>query len=335
MSAVDQQEILHESVQQAARLGGILGAAARYHLARPGKQLRGGLAQAVASRLGVDTPSARDLGVACELLHNASLVHDDIQDRDVLRRGRETVWVRFGEPVAINLGDHLLACAFACLAKLPAPAERRIRLVQVFAVATSRIACGQSDEILHREDLSLERDRYERIARDKTGPLLALPLACAAILAGLEERDVAAMREGGLLLGTAYQLADDVADLLDQKQRGEAGADLREGKLTWPAIDFLEHTTQPSKEHLLQLLSARERRTADVMPWVRAIRDSGAIERTMTRIDELLTAARSCWTVLPADCVGLLHDEVLRFERSLPACTNKGDDSDTSFEVAE
>ena len=326
---------LHARVQQTARLGGILGAAARYHLARAGGLMRGRLALAVAASLSVDQPSALDLAVACELLHNASLVHDDIQDGDILRRGREAVWVRFGQPVAINLGDHLLACAFAALAAMSAPPERRTRLVTLFARATSIIASGQSDEILRRDDQHLDRERYERIARDKTGPLLALPLESAAVLAGLEGEAVAAIREGGLLLGTAYQIADDIADLLDGKQRGEPGADLREGKLTWPLLDFLERAAPAVQDQLLALLVGRGRRTADVAPWVRAIRDDGAVERATLRAQELVTAARQAWSALPPPCQLLLAGEAERFLRTLPSSGQRSIASDEGVEVAK
>lgn len=309
---------IHARVQQAAELGGILGAAARHHFARAGQQFRGRLAHDMAVCLGVPAAAALDLAAACELLHNASLVHDDIQDRDVLRRGREAVWVRFGEPVAINLGDHLLASTFAVLAGLPVEAGARTRLIAAFARTTSVIARGQSDEILRRDDHEVDRERYEQIARDKTGPLLALPLEGAAIAAGLSERQITAVRNGGLLLGTAYQLADDVADLLDCKQRGEPGADLREGKLTWPMLDFLEHSDAAVQERLLSQLAARERRTTDVQPWVRAIRAAGSLERTLARVAALTRAAHKAWATAPAAGRELLQSVTERFERGLP-----------------
>jgi geranylgeranyl pyrophosphate synthase len=309
---------LHSRVQQAAELGGILGAATRHHLARAGQQFRGRLAHDMAVCLGVPKPVAIDLGAACELLHNASLVHDDIQDRDVLRRGREAAWVRFGEPVAINLGDHLLASSFAVLAGLAVDAGARTRLVAAFARTTSVIARGQSDEILRRDDHEVDRARYEQIAGDKTGPLLALPLESAAIVAGLPDVQIDAVRTGGLLLGAAYQLADDVADLLDCKQRGEPGADLREGKLTWPMLDFLERSDASVQDRLLGQLSARERRTTDVQPWVRAIRAAGSLDRTLQRIGELTHAAREAWSPVPAAGRALLRRVAQRFERELP-----------------
>jgi geranylgeranyl pyrophosphate synthase len=318
MRARKQAVVLHARVQQAAELSGILGAATRHHMALAGQQFRGLLAHDLAVRLGIPRAVAVDLGAACELLHNASLVHDDIQDRDVLRRGREAAWVRFGEPVAINLGDHLLASSFAVLAALPVDAGARTRLVAAFAPTTSVIARGQSDELLRRDDHEVDRARYEQIAADKTGPLLALPLESAAIVAGLPEAQIDAVRTGGTLLGTAYQLADDVADLLDCKQRGEPGADLREGKLTWPMLDFLEGSSASVQERLLGQLAARERRTTDVQPWVRAIRAAGSLDRTLRRVGELTRAACDAWSPVPAAGRALLRRVAQRFERALP-----------------
>ena len=319
MPAQSLHQHLHARLLRATQVPGVLGAAARHHLAVPGKQLRGRLAHDVAVALGAAKAPALELAAAVEMLHNASLVHDDIQDEDVLRRGRETVWLRFGRAVAINLGDHLLASSFGALAVLDAPAERRSRLVKLFTSATSTIACGQSDEILRRDDQELDLARYEQIARDKTGPLMALPIEGAAVLAGVDEAAVAAIREGGLLLGTAYQLADDVLDLLDRKQRGQAGADLREGKLTWPLLDYLERAPEPEHDRLLALLSARERRVTDVLPWVRVIRASGAVERTLERAATLVAASRAAWSTLPPACAAVLDREAARFTAALPA----------------
>lgn len=149
----------------------------RFHLSKPGKRIRARLAFHCAKHLGLPDHTCISWALAVDLLHNASLVHDDLCDGDTRRRGQETIAKRFGDPVALCCGDFFIATAFKILADLNAPAQ----LVQRFAVHMQHIAGGQAAEFTlvgypgWRE--------YQAIAIDKTAPLLSLPVLGAFDLA--------------------------------------------------------------------------------------------------------------------------------------------------------
>lgn len=290
---------LHDDVVAQSAATGILGAAARFHLARPGKEVRGRLAMRIAGALAVSEGAARGLATACELLHNASLVHDDVQDRDVVRRGRETVWSRFGEPIAINLGDHLIASAFRVLAEVDAPAPHRADLLAMFARATSTLAAGQSAEILRRDDGTMDCATYETVAAAKTGPLLALPIEGALLLAGSTLAQREAARAGAADFGVAFQILDDVADLVGRKQRLERGADLREGKLTWPMLIFLEDADAEIGDRFRAFLRGPRAARSDVGPWVQTLLAADVVTQSLDQVDILTARAMKTWQVLP------------------------------------
>ena len=118
--------------------------ASKFHLAQPGKQLRGVIAYQSAQYFGVSSERALGWAAAVELLHNASLIHDDICDGDLQRRGRDTVFKRFGESIAICLGDYYIGTAFGILAKIDAPAP----CIGVFAQHMQAIIGGQASEFV-------------------------------------------------------------------------------------------------------------------------------------------------------------------------------------------
>ncbi len=317
MTTSFESERLHEEVTKAAAVSGVLGAAARHHFASPGKQLRGRLAIELATALGVSDANAMALGAACELMHNASLVHDDVQDRDVLRRGRDTVWLRFGDPIAINLGDHLLAQAFAAMAAAGADSGHSARLCSLFGDAITATARGQSDEILRRDERTSTMREYERMACDKTGPLFAIPIQASLILSGASDATVAAASRGGASLGTAFQILDDASDFLDLKGRGSAGADLREGKLTWPMLHYLDRVETRVRTAFSNLLAARSRSDDEVAGWVRAMLESGAVDASFSRVDALIARAEREWRSLPESCQPILSAHGDHFRRSM------------------
>jgi len=175
----------------------------RYHLSTGGNRVRVTLGLDAARAL--DLPSRVAEACACgpELLHNASLVHDDLQDNDASRRGHPSVWQRFGPAAAISVGDVMISAAFATAAYHP-DAERAIRLLHESIIRTAR---GQARDLMKpRLDLA----SYRELAAEKTGPLIALPVRLAMAAAGETGDDIAV--EIGDTLAFAYQVLDDIRD---------------------------------------------------------------------------------------------------------------------------
>ena len=175
----------------------------RYHLSTGGNRVRARLGRDAARSLGLPQPIAEACACGPELLHNASLVHDDLQDQDTTRRGHPAVWQRFGPAAAISVGDVMISAAFASAACHPDPA----RAIALLHDAITRTARGQARDLTKpRLDLASYRD----LVAEKTGPLFALPVRLA--LAAADETGDARAKETADMLALAYQAVDDIRD---------------------------------------------------------------------------------------------------------------------------
>ena len=177
-----------------------------------------------------------------ELLHEASLVHDDLQDRDTLRRGKNTVWVEFGEELAITLGDWMINQAYDVLLQMETGPQKLRRIARAMSKAVGETGCGQARENVAKSHLTTSPSDYIDMATGKTAPLLAFPLESVAVLADRSEDEIASIRSGLECLGGAYQLRDDLIDLLGEKGRGMAGADLVEGRQPYRSCFYTQAT---------------------------------------------------------------------------------------------
>jgi len=288
---------------------GVLGAALRHHLARPGKQVRGWLALECSLALGVGVGRARQLAVACELIHNASLVHDDVQDRDAMRRGHSTVWHRFGDEIAISLGDELLVHALSIVADLNRVSPD---LAPLFRTTISTVIRGQCDELVRRGERILSHDDYEEIAAAKTGAMLALTIVGSLTLANAHAASRSTADRIATLAGTAFQIHDDLLDVDGTKGRGLPGSDLLEGKLSWPWIAFLDEATPETRDRLLALLGQPDRRKSDVLAWIHELQASAAPERARSRARQLLRQAELLAGQLPASIAACVKRRLLQ-----------------------
>ena len=174
-----------------------------------GKRIRPALCLFAATLFGQPAHIAMPGAVAVELIHNFSLVHDDVQDRDPQRHGRPTVWARMGEAQAINAGDFLITRAFAALANAPGAPETRMAALVVLNEAMSRMIAGQWADVSFetRDDVSPEG--YQEMVRGKTGALLGAPLEIGALLAGAPSEQAAKLGQWGETIGLAFQVRDD------------------------------------------------------------------------------------------------------------------------------
>ena len=193
--------------------------AAAFHLEAGGKRTRARLTLDASQRLGLPQSDAVALAAATELLHNASLVHDDLQDRDEWRRGKPALWRAYGANVAICVGDLMISAAYAALAEVSRP-DVLPRLLRTLHDAVAVCIRGQHRDLKAQQIPVRHFADYEAIAIGKSAPLLALPLVLPLIAAGDEgAAQQAATTAEHFAIG--YQIADDLEDVaLD---RGEGG----------------------------------------------------------------------------------------------------------------
>lgn len=182
---------------------GPVGAGARYHLSTGGSRVRARLGLEAARALGLAPPATEACACGPELLHNASLVHDDLQDRDATRRGHPAVWRRYGPAAAVCIGDVMISAAFAAMASHPDPA----RAIGLMHAALGRTANGQARDLLKPR---LDLEAYLDLVAEKTGTLISLPVRLA--LAAADESGDSLALEVGDTLAFAYQAIDDIRD---------------------------------------------------------------------------------------------------------------------------
>ncbi len=284
----DNLALVEQLLSDATRTPGRLGQAASYLLERPGKRVRARLCLALSESLHVPPEEGIALAAAVELLHNASLVLDDVQDNDEMRRGRASIWRTFGRSQAINLGTFLIAQSTALAARLRG-------ISPLFAATLREATAGQSAEIDFHTATPTLTD-YEKMAEAKTGALFALSAKSAAILARLPEDLAATIGNAFARLGAAYQVQDDLADAFGLKGRARAGLDLREGKANSIMLFHLALRPEDSAA-LLAFLRDPAARTDDAQLdfWLGRLFDSGAVAATQGHLhslcDEITTAA--------------------------------------------
>ncbi len=241
---------------EATSAEGVLGECSQFHFASHGKRLRAKLALAVSHCYGVDPDSAVHAAAACELLHNASLVHDDLQDKDLVRRGRPAIWHEFSPEAAINLGDYFIIQTYALLARTPCQTHTRSALVAAFSRAAACTIQGQVNETALQGDPSATIEAYEYVATAKSGTLLALPVRSAMALSHASLEHTRHACEALQLFGLAYQIQDDIGDLLGFKDLRQAGSDIRTRKLTAPAIFYLQRASAEERNSFSQFLNS-------------------------------------------------------------------------------
>ena len=210
------------------------------HFESKGKMLRPMFIRDLALSMNLDLALVLPWAVTCEILHNATLIHDDLQDGDEVRRGRPTTWKEYGFEQAINLGDFLLIIAPLSLIRSPLGCKNE--LLHLFSVMSSKVVGGQVEEF-ELNKLETEHNLYQKYLDCITGKTSSL-FAGLAVGVGLiadSPRDTLTSLESVFLqLGHIFQIQDDILDFYGNKQRGEKGCDIKEGKVSYLIVNYLE-----------------------------------------------------------------------------------------------
>jgi octaprenyl-diphosphate synthase len=203
-------------------------------LLRPGKKIRPAL---VLFSAGINDSRITTLAAAAEMIHLATLIHDDVIDEATLRRNQATLNKKWGNETAVLTGDNLFASAFFILTGGVGP-----EVIRILSRAAERMCAGEMGQIRHKFDLRLKEKDYLKIIAEKTGALMAACCQAGALLGGKDNKTMEILERYGLNFGTAFQIVDDCLDLTGEEGKlGKSlGSDIRKGKLTLPLIYFLE-----------------------------------------------------------------------------------------------
>jgi geranylgeranyl diphosphate synthase type I len=277
-----------------------------------GKRLRARLALAAGEALGVDRRRLIPWAAACELLHLATLVHDDIQDGDRQRRGRPTAWANHGVGQAINAGDLMLMLPFLAVGEVAATATVRSLLFAAVADAACRTARGQAEEmdLPNRDNVGWEDWLWA--AEGKSGALLGLPVHGAAILAGWSGPIALELAYVFGRIGVLYQLQDDLLDLGLGKGKGRRAADLEEGKVNaLVAAHLLLHPEE--RAQTLEFLRSPEirRQPEAVEAMVSRLFAGGAVAFVNRSLEGSVAGVREGAIAAGAPGLAILADELI------------------------
>jgi len=260
-----------------------------HHLASGGKRLRAALVLVAARAAGADEAVGVPGAVAIELIHNFSLLHDDIIDGDTDRRHRPTVWAEFGVGQAIIAGDALAALATQVL--MNPLTDARVRAAALLADATQAMIAGQASDMAFEARGTVSVDECLAMAAGKTGALLACSTAMGATLAGAPPATVDALADFGHHLGVAFQAIDDILGIWgDPERTGKpVGNDLIQQKKSIPVAFALDRADARRGELTKLLAGALDR--AGVLEATRIIEECGGRDETTAVADKELDLA--------------------------------------------
>jgi octaprenyl-diphosphate synthase len=263
-----------------------------------GKMLRPMLVLLAGKATGGLTDDHITLAAVVEMVHMATLVHDDVLDEAEMRRKGPTINHLRGNEAAVMLGDYLISHAYHLCTSLD-DAEAARDAARLIGRTTNTVCEGELLQISHRTDLDLDEQTYFEIIRRKTAVLTAVCCRLGAEHAGGDRETAAALERYGMLLGTAFQIQDDVLDLTgDAATVGKTlGIDIEKQKLTLPLIHFLRAAPVEHRELLRSLLRSTDADKAEQIHHLIAPSDSLTYARR--RADGLVAEARSCLHVLP------------------------------------
>ena len=267
---------------------------AEYALTNQGKQLRPVLVALSGGATGKVGDSHVMVAVIIEMVHLATLVHDDVMDEARIRRSRPTLAANWGNEISILLGDCLFAHALKLAADFPTT-----EICRAVAAATNTVCSGEILQTQRRRNFELSRAEYFKVLQMKTGELFALSCDLGACLSGAASAQRSALRHYGMSIGTAYQVYDDCLDLFGSEAAvGKSlGTDMAKGKLTLPLLLALERTTAPERDRIKSM----------VVDWkpdylgdlVEILRRHQTLEDSQQVVLEHLHAARAHLSVLP------------------------------------
>jgi octaprenyl-diphosphate synthase len=266
----------------------------QYALTAQGKQLRPVLVALSGEASGGCNDAHLTVAVIIEMVHLATLVHDDIIDEADLRRGRPSLAANCGTEVSVLLGDCLFAHALKLAASFPTP-----EICRQVACSTNTVCAGEILQTISRGNFDVARSHYFKVLGMKTAELFALSCQLGGLLSKATSLRRAALRQYGLALGTAYQLYDDCLDVLGSEAAAgkSLGADLAKGKMTLPVLIVRERATPGDQDQLRDWLQNWE--PAHLSGLVAMMERYDAFAESRTVIQHYLTAARQALGALP------------------------------------
>lgn len=265
----------------------------QYAFGTGGKRIRPLLCLKMCDALDGDTEKAAAFAKAVEALHNYTLVHDDVMDGDEYRRGEKAVWQEFGLTPGILIGDAIHSMAYQIVIDSDRFSQAtKLDLLHILSDTDRQVHDGQGLDIGFRGREQATQSDYMEMVREKTGALISAGLRGSGIIADVDSDTMQRIREFGRTIGPAFQIRDDVIDLVGEKGRKQRGNDIREGKRSLIVVTSLQRLDDP--QELLTILDKDREHTSqeDVEAAIALMRSVDAIEDSDQKAEDLAEEAK-------------------------------------------
>ena len=267
---------------------------AEYIVGGGGKRVRPALVLLSARACGYDGAHRYTLAAVVEMIHTATLLHDDVVDDSKLRRGHATANATFGNAASVLVGDFLYSRAFQLMVGVGS-----MRVLEILSQATNVIAEGEVLQLMNTRNPDLDEAGYLRVIQRKTAKLFEAAAQLGAVLGGADAEREAALARYGMHLGTSFQLVDDVLDYTGERSvfGKNLGADLAEGKMTLPLIRAIA-LGSPDDAALIRT-AITDGKVTDFTPVMDVLGRTGALDYARHRAAEESEAGAACVAALP------------------------------------
>ncbi|MDO4937122.1 MAG: polyprenyl synthetase family protein [Sutterellaceae bacterium] len=302
--AADMQEVERVISEEMASAVGHVEEIARYITSAGGKRMRPALLILMARAMGAEPKLAAYLGAVIEILHTATLMHDDVVDEGKMRRGRETANARWGNGQAVLVGDFLYTRSFQMMIR-----AGNLKVMQALADAANRLSEGEVLQMQNAHDPDTDEAKYFAVIERKTACLFEAAAHMAAAIAEAAPEQENACAQYALHLGNAFQIADDILDY-----NGEAaaigknlGADLREGKVTLPVLYAMQLAGEADRELIREAIRKGD---GDFEAISRIVIGCGALQKCLERAQIEVQRGSEALNALPP---GQFRDSLIKF----------------------
>lgn len=260
---------------------------AEYIISNGGKRLRPMLMLLITDAFNYQGKQNINLAAVIELIHTATLLHDDVVDESEMRRGETTSHEIWGNSASVLVGDFLYSKAFQMMVKAD-----NMQVMSILSNATNKISEGEVQQLLNVGNLDLSETAYYEIIANKTAKLFEAACQLAAVVAEQDPNSQNDMADFGMLLGTAFQIADDVLDYTanDDELGKNLGDDFNEGKLTMPLIYILKNGAEKQRIEIINAIKNPE--NTDFKTIKQLVKDSAAIEYSLNQAKAKSAAAK-------------------------------------------
>jgi len=288
----------------------LIGQLARHIIAAGGKRMRPLLALAATRLCGYEGARHHKLAAAVEFIHTATLLHDDVVDASLLRRGRASANALFGNQPSVLVGDFLFSRAFQLMVE-----DGSLDVLRILSNASAVISQGEVLQLTTQNDSATSEQAYLEVVNAKTAELFAAACRIGAVIAARPWAEEEALRTYGLNLGIAFQIVDDVLDYTAQEERlGKTiGDDFREGKMTLPVILAIHRGTEADRAFWQRVIAEQNQRDGDLAHAIDLMQRSGALRDSGERARHYAAIARDSLGLFPDSCLKTALQDVADF----------------------